>query len=337
MLVSVVVLAYLEEPWFERSVAAILASTGVEIEVIIVDNGETAGSVKRLEGSDSRIHVLHPGSNLGFAGGCNLGAAHAQGEVIAFINGDALVEPEAVAALASALEDPGVGIATASIRLADEPDKINSVGNAVHFLGLCWAGGVGDPVGLHTEPKSAPSASGAAMAVSRKIWEALEGFEETFFAYYEDTDLSLRCWQLGLEVRYVPDSVVLHRYEFSRNKRKLYLDERNRLASLLTLYETRTLALLAPAILMFEAGLLLLAVKESWATEKVRGWLWLVANVKWLASRRRKVQERRQRSDQSLVPIFSGRFDSVAFSLSGPMELGNRILDRYWRLVVRWI
>ena len=71
---------------------------------------------------------------------------------------------------------------------------------------------------------------------------ALGGFCEPMFAYCEDTDLSLRCWQRGWRVVLVPDAVVLHRYEFSRNPQKLFLLERNRLLMVLTVYSGRLLA-----------------------------------------------------------------------------------------------
>ena len=79
------------------------------------------------------------------------------------------------------------------------------------------------------------------------------------FAYLEDTELSLRCWQRGLKVMFVPDAVVLHDYEFSRNPSKLGLLERNRLIMLLTLYERHTLAVLAPALLAVEIATLALS------------------------------------------------------------------------------
>ncbi len=55
----------------------------------------------------------------------------------------------------------------------------------------------------------------------RNLWEDLGGFAEEYFAYVEDTEMSLRLWQRGLTVEYVPDAVVLHHYAFSRNKRQV--------------------------------------------------------------------------------------------------------------------
>jgi len=88
--VSAVVLAFRDEPWLERCVHALLDSTGVDVEVVLVDNGCTDGAVERLAQTPG-VAVVRPGENLGFAGGCNAGAAVASGEFLALINGD-LVE-----------------------------------------------------------------------------------------------------------------------------------------------------------------------------------------------------------------------------------------------------
>lgn len=139
VVVSAVVLAYRAEPWLERCVGALLDSTGVDVEVVMVDNGCTDGAVDRL-GERKGVVVVAPGRNLGFAGGCNAGAARARGDVIAFVNGDALVAPDALSRLAEAARRPSVGVASASVRLADRPDRLNSGGNEIHFLGLSWSG-----------------------------------------------------------------------------------------------------------------------------------------------------------------------------------------------------
>ena len=109
--VTAVILAYGDEPWLESSVSAVLASQGVEADVVLVDNGCTNDSVERFRGS-ARITVVDAGENLGFAGGCNRGAEEATGEVLALVNGDACVAPDALARLVGALDGPDVAIAS---------------------------------------------------------------------------------------------------------------------------------------------------------------------------------------------------------------------------------
>ena len=331
---SVVVLAYLDEPWLERCIESLLGAQDVELEVVLVDNGDTTGTVDRLAGRE-RIRVIRPGRNLGFAGGCNAGAAAATGDVVMLLNADAVVEPLAPARLAAAVSDPEVGIATASLRLADDPGRLNSAGNPWHYLGLVWAGSFGELAARHSEPRSVATASGAACALRRALWERLGGFDPAYFAYHEDTELSLRCWQQGLRIVYVPEAVVVHRYEFSRNKRKNYLLERNRWLTLLTLYEGRTLLVLAPPLLLLETCLLAAAAADGWLPEKVAGYRWLLRHAGDIRRRRRLLQAQRRCSDRELAWLFAARFEPANLPTPTGLRQLNAVLAGYWRLARR--
>jgi GT2 family glycosyltransferase len=254
---------------------------------------------------------------------------------VAFVNQDAFVDPEALRELARVALRPDVGLATGSVRLADEPETINSAGNVVHFLGFGWSGGFGDRAAAHSEEREVAAASGTALALRRSLWQQLDGFAEQYFAYHEDAELSLRSWQLGLAVRYVPTAIVRHRYEFSRNAEKYYLLERNRLLGLLTLLEGRTLLLLAPALVLVEAAIVALALKEGWAGRKVAGWAWLVRNRRWVMDRRRRLQRERTCNDRALAPLFAGHLDPANLQLPRAVRPVDRLLSGYWRVVRR--
>jgi GT2 family glycosyltransferase len=329
---TAVVLAWGEEPVLVECVESLLASKDVDVDVVLVDNGCTDDAVEQLADTP-RVTVVRPGRNLGFAGGCNEGARHARGELLAFVNGDAVVEPEALARLVDALDD-SVGLASGSLRMYDDPGTINSAGNPVHFLGLSWAGGLGRPAGEFAAPRDVASATGAATVCRADRFAALGGFWEPMFAYCEDTELSLRCWQRGWRVVYVPDAVVLHRYEFSRNSRKLYLLERNRLLLVLTLFSARTLALVAAPLLALEAAMLAVAVKDGWGRQKVAGWGWLLRHPGVVRRRRREVQAARTVPDARLAHLLTGDVTPGVPGLSVPGPL--RVLSRaYWRAVRR--
>jgi GT2 family glycosyltransferase len=330
--VSAVVLAYGAEPLLPRCVQALLDSAGVCLDVVVVDNGCTSGAVDEIRHWPG-VHVLTPSRNLGFTGGCNLGASRSTGDALVLVNSDAVVEPGAVGALVSALDDPSVGIASASLRLMDRPETLNSAGNPVHYLGLSWAGGLGEPASSYDEPRSIPSASGAVMAMRRTTWDQLGGFFEPMFAYAEDAELSLRCWQRGLSVRFVPEAVALHAYEFNRHGSKMYLLERNRLLLVLTLYERRTLALLLPALMALEVAVLWTAVRQRWWRQKIRGWLWLVRHVRCLRRRRIAVQRARTVADAELVPVLTARFEPGQETGFRAPALLTTLSCLYWKFV----
>lgn len=298
--VAVVVPAFGFEPLLGRVVAAILASVDVTVELAIVDNGFECPDLAEWA-DDPRITWLRPGHNTGFTGGCNLGAAATTAPVIAFVNSDAVVAPNALRRLVDALSIPGTGLVTGCVVLDATPDIVNAAGNPVHYSMLSWAGGWGDPVAQHRAPTTPASISGALFAVERSWWTELGGFHEVLFAYGEDVELSLRVAMAGLVVRYVPEAVARHHYEFHRNPLKFYLLERNRLVNLLTLYEPLTLLGLLPGLLTVELGVLVTAIRDGWWREKLRSYAWLARHMAALRDRRRLVQGSRLVPDARLI------------------------------------
>src|ERR671919_2736508 len=115
---SVVIVAYRAGDALTRC----LASIDEEAEIIVVDNGGDVGDVPGVE-------VIRPGENIGFAAGCNLGARHARGDVLMFLNPDTVVAPGAISTLVGTLRDTSVGMAMARLRLLAQPELLNSSGN----------------------------------------------------------------------------------------------------------------------------------------------------------------------------------------------------------------
>lgn len=328
--VCAVVLAHGPEPHLADCVGALLDSRDVRVNVVVVDNDadpEMLASVADRPG----VSVIRPGRNTGFAGGANLGASHCHSPVLAFINSDAVVEPDCLAELAHALQAPGVGLACASLRLASDPELVNSVGNPVHFLYFSWVGGYGEPARAHSHPKAVASVTGATFAVRRETWLQLGGFDEQYFLYGEDVDLSIRTWQAGLDVMFVPSAVSVHHYDFHRTSRKYYYLERNRLINLLTLPGDRTLRRVMPMAVAMEGAIIVRSLLGGSLPEKAQGYKWLLANRNYLRQRRAKLQAQRVRGDAQLNEMLVGRLDiPPGFGIRAP-QLADRALAATWR------
>jgi GT2 family glycosyltransferase len=335
--VDAVVLAWLAEPVLRDSVGALLASEKVDVRVFLVDNGCTTDDVEHLENVPG-VQVLRPGHNLGFSAGCNLGAAAGDGEYVALVNGDAVVAPDALARLVAELQArPEVGLAAGAVRLADNPERLNSSGNVVHVLGLSWVGGLGEPE-TRTAPTDTAGAMGAFVVTSRVHWQRLGGFYEPYFAYHEDADISIRTWQAGLRVVNVPDAVAVHRYEFSRNPDKFYLVERNRLMFVATLWGPRALVLLAPPLLGLEAGMVLLALRQGWLPRKVAGWRWLWHHRRELAARRRLVRAAVTVPDRAWMGVLTDTLDTPLVELPRVVRAPlNAAMRLYWAVASRLV
>jgi GT2 family glycosyltransferase len=327
--VTAVMLAYGEEPWLVDAARAVLASTGVDLDLVVVDNGCTGTGVDEIKGM-ADVRVVQPGWNTGYTGGCAAGAAEATGDVLVFVNSDALVEPESVSRIVDVATEPGVGAAMASIRLADAPELINTAGNPLHVAGLSWAGGNGELASRYAERRTVPVISGCCFAIRRQLWERLGGFAPEYFAYHEDVELSLRLWQRGLRLEYVPDAIVRHHYDFSRNDLKYYLVERNRLITLLTAYQVRTLVVLAPVLALTEAAMVATAITGGWLSPKARGWRWLWRHRDWIRRRRRRLQAERTASDARLADLMTARFEPANVAAPPGVGVFNAVVAAYW-------
>jgi len=303
---------------------------------VVVDNGCTDGAVDRLRDVPG-VTVVGDGENLGFSGGCNIGASAATGEYLALVNGDLVVEPDALSRLVVVARDPEVGIAAGSVRLGNDPERINSAGNEIHFLGFSWVGGFGELASERAIARDVAGAMGALVVLRRSVWDRLGGFAPEYFAFHEDAELSWRCWETGLRVRYVPDAIGLHRYEFGRVQNKLYLAERNRLIFVLTCWEARSLAVLTPAFLGAELAVTAAAVAGGWFRDKLAGWRWLFTNRAWLRERRRLLQAQRTVSDRRLAHLMTDHLDARNYPLPSILQPFDDALAWYWRIARRFL
>ena len=326
----IVIVAYDSGAALERCLGSVRDGEP-EAEVIVVDN---AGS-DRAVAEPFDVRLVEPGRNLGFAGGCNRGAAEANGDVLVFLNPDTVVDPGALTRLAETLQDPSIGIAMARLRLLDRPELLNSAGTVLHLSGLAWAGRYGEPAEEVRELEDVPAPSGAAMAVRRNLLNELGGFTEELFMYLEDTELGWRARLHGLRVVVDPRADVYHEYEFGRNPGKVELLERNREIFVLTAYSLRLLLLLGPVLVATELSMLTVAAKQQWFGGKLGGWWWCMSHARWLLRHRQATQRLRRVGDREVAPFLTAVLDPGMLQLPRAARVANALTAAYWGLVRR--
>lgn len=201
-----------------------LKSQVKEKDLIIVDNASHDGSVKLIEERFPQVTLLKNRHNLGFTGGVNTGIRYAieQGaKYVALFNNDAVADKAWLKTLISFMEhNSRTGIATSKI-VDESGSQLDSTGEAYTIWGLPYPRGRGETdVGKYDNNTWVFGASGAASIYRAKTLQEIGLFDQDFFAYYEDVDISFRAQLAGWKVAYVPGAVAYHKIGTSSAKVK---------------------------------------------------------------------------------------------------------------------
>jgi GT2 family glycosyltransferase len=198
---------------------SVLSSTHTALEVVIVDNGSVDGSTDVIRERFPAVHLICNSENLGFARGSNQGMEWAVERGIPYallLNGDARLHPEAIGELlAAAYRDHDSVVTCPKMYLGEPEDKIKKLWFAYGTVKL-WAGLFQNPAfnqidsSFWSQERNMEYASGCCMLIPTYILGQTGMFDEAFFAYCEDVDLSLRIRRAGFRLLYVPTAHLWH-------------------------------------------------------------------------------------------------------------------------------
>jgi len=181
-------------------------------EIILVDDGSTDDTPSFIQGSYPEVQLVRLETNRGFAAAVNEGIRCCKGTYIALLNNDACAEPQWLSELIRILEqNPDVGSCSSKMLYADRPNIINSIGIGFNQNGTAFDVGCGQKDGEAFERSRAifGACAGAAL-YRRKVFDDVGLFDEDYFMWYEDADLSFRAQLAGYKCLYVPGAVVHH-------------------------------------------------------------------------------------------------------------------------------
>lgn len=223
--VHIVIVNWNSGDWLRRCLDSVAAyGAGLVDRVVVVDNGSSDGSAA-LDPAAGPVEVVETGENLGFARASNLGAGGATAPLLLFLNPDAALGADTLARAVAFMESPEAAqVAICGIRLADEQGHTQRHCARFPiprtFIGA--ATGLGrlfpklfPPLLMeafdHLESRRVDHVIGAFYLMRRELFERLGGFDERFFVYLEDLDLSLRAQQAGGQVHYLAEAVAFHK------------------------------------------------------------------------------------------------------------------------------
>lgn len=226
--VSVIILSWNTKEILKSCLESLIKSleiTPLNYEIIVVDNASSDGSGLMTKNQFPEVKLIGNKINLGYAKANNQGLKMAKGEFIFFLNSDTLVKPEAVTILVNYLEKNKDTAAVSPLILNHD----GAIQKDPSYLRLpsCWIAlfyyhklsrslifKYCPTLFLSTndfsKTQEVEQLSGAALMARRQLLNKLKGFDENFYLYFEDSDLSLRMKRLNLKLKVVPSSQIIH-------------------------------------------------------------------------------------------------------------------------------
>lgn len=287
-----------------RDCVAALSRQTLDHELIVVDNGSQDATREWLAEHAPQAKVIALPSNLGFAGGNNVGLRAATGDYLGLLNNDTIAPPDFLEQLVAPLAaDRRIGSAAGVLTFAHQPQTIASAGIVVSRDGLhrdLWAF---QPVAsLPAEPIEIFGASGGAVCYRRAALDDAGLFDEGYFNYLEDADLAWRLQLRGWRCVLAPEARVLHIYSATSGQGspfKQRLLARNRLRVILRCLPLKVLRKHWWPIVRYD----LLALGYGVARLQpavIAGRLHALRQIPELLQERRAVQKRREVPGESL-------------------------------------
>jgi len=203
-IVSIIIVNYSGKELLQNCLQSLSETLFQNYEIIVVDNNSTDDSVSFIKANYPEINLLKLNKNFGFAIPNNMAAKIAKGKHLVFLNNDTTVTPSWLSELVKAMDEDKTVIMAQSLLL--HPDgTVDSSGDFVDSLGRAYSS--------HDIPKKSRyilSPRAACMIVTKDAFLELGGFDESYFASFEDVELGWKSWLWGYKVVVVPKSIVYH-------------------------------------------------------------------------------------------------------------------------------
>jgi GT2 family glycosyltransferase len=284
------------------------------VETIVLDNGSTDGSQVLLAEQYPWVRVLAEPQNLGFAEAVNRAAKATAADAVALLNNDMRVDPGWLRELVR-LYDPEDGYPCVGGVILDwEGARVQFAEGIVNFHGAAAQVPFGEPLEQVRieDGRELPFACGGSMLIDRRLFLEVGGFDEDYFAYFEDVDLGWRLILMGHGTRLAAGSRCYHRHHatgetLSRELRtRLY--EANWLRTLLKNLSDENLPRLLTAALLLVSERARMDSEPSMSRARLDAVADVVESLRRIIERRHEVQARRRRTDHEIFLRFGRPF-----------------------------
>lgn len=290
-------------------------------EVIIVDNHGQDGVAQLIDRQFPAAQFISNPVNNGYAGGNNLGLQHSIGQWVLFMNPDTVLH---AGSLQNLMQTAHVHpTAFINPKLLNPDGTINACGNQMQYTGITTCRGLNQPSSAYTGLVPVSLLSGAALLAPATLMRDLGGFDERYFMYFEDADLSLRARLRGYPLLCNQDAAITHYYRLGMNPAKFYYLERNRIITLRKALTQRTWRSLLPALLLTELLTWGFALRGlTYLRSRLRTYRWLWQHRYSLEQQHQAIQQNRHLTDDQLL---AGATVAIPFDQLVPRPLSTFI------------
>lgn len=225
MMVSVVIISYNTKEHTLRCLASVMASKGIDMEVIVVDNASTDGSTQAIKKQYKKVKIIQNKSNLGFGKANNQGMKIAKGEYILLLNSDCFVKPDTLDTIFK-IQDTKSNIDVMGCKLLSADGALQQswgyfptlrrIAQMMLFVdNLPFIRDIADSIHVRSLRRYEKSqevdwVTGAFMFLKREVFEKTGGFDEHFFMYGEEIEWQYRIKNMGFGIWYVADTQATH-------------------------------------------------------------------------------------------------------------------------------
>tara|TARA_B100000029_G_scaffold51848_1_gene47156 strand:- start:2654 stop:3664 length:1011 start_codon:yes stop_codon:yes gene_type:complete len=279
-------------------------NTEINHEIIVIDNNSIDDSIHYIKEQYPNVKVIHSNINLGYAGGCNLGAQHAIGDYLFFLNDDTVLENQSIEILLNTIQK-NKNISSVQPKILNYYNKnyfdyAGASGGYIDYLGYPFSRGrifstIEKDKNQYDDKKKIFWASGTAFITKKNIFNQIGGFDALLFAHMEEIDYHWKCHLNNYELYVEPKAVIYHKggqtLQYGSYK-KTYLNHRNSMILFLTNNQKLSFITICKRIVLEKLALIyyMSTINFKSALAVMMANLWWMINIKYILKRKKIIK-----------------------------------------------
>jgi GT2 family glycosyltransferase len=334
-----------------RVMEALLRQSYALDRIVIVDNGSEPPLDAGQLGSP-QVSGIRLSKNSGLSRARNAGLQRVDTDLVLVLDDDVYLASDGLAQMVAAMVETNAAAVCPRMVFHPGDSIVQCDGASIHFAGMLGLNNQGARADAGSADRRQTNAFiGACVLIRTQLLRDVGGFDEDYFFYFEDLELSYRLRSLGRTICCEPAAVAFHergrgtpnlsfRGQGLYPPRRAYLTLRNRWLTMALHFQMRSLLVLAPALALYEAASFTESLRRGWLAQSTRACWSLMREIRDIRRRRARWSAARMTPDSEILSGGPLPF-AEGFAGSGPAGAAARalgsLLDLYWRAVRRWL